>query len=134
MHDLLVCNEDNFHTIERNEGVAVVRFSAPWCPPCRDSEAFFFAFVEQLDSSVVAGVVNVDHSPVLTSRYEIWGLPSVLMFKDGQLIKRLVGGKSIEDYQQALTELEAATLRAYEAGSDVRETTVATCDIGSACQ
>lgn len=114
MLDLLVYNEDNFHTVERNEGLAVVRFFAPWCPPCRDSEASFFAFSEQLDSSVVAGIVNVGHSPVLASRYVINGLPSVLMFKDGQLLKRLVGQKSIKDYQHALTELEAATLRGYE--------------------
>ncbi|MDH1316225.1 thioredoxin domain-containing protein [Shewanella xiamenensis] len=134
MHELFVWNEDNFYHIERNEGLAVVRFFASWCPPCRDSEALFVAFAEQLDSSVTVGLVNVDHSPVLAARYEIWGLPSVLMFKDGQLIKRLAGGKSIKDYQHALIELEVATLRAYEAGSDIQESTGSTCDIGSAYQ
>ena len=99
MHELFICNENNFHQIERTKGLAVVRFFASWCPPCRDSEALFNEFAEQLEHSVIVGSVNIDQSPVLTTRYEIWRLPSVLVFKDGQLIKRIVGGESSEHYQ-----------------------------------
>ena len=116
MHELFICNENNFHQIERTKGFAVVRFFASWCPPCRDSEALFNEFAEQLEHSVIVGSVNIYQSPVLTTRYEIWGLPSVLMFKDGQLIKRIVGGKSSEHYHHALTEVKDATLRGSEPG------------------
>lgn len=100
-----ILNEDNFKIIERNEGVAVVRFFAPWCPPCQESKVLFDSFVKQLDQGITVGSVNIDQSPVITTRYEIWGLPTVLMFKDGRPIKRLVGRKTTEEYMQALTEL-----------------------------
>lgn len=106
MRELALYNEDNFREIERHEGVAVVRFSAPWCPPCQMSEDIFNHFAEQTDSDVKVGKVNVDLAPVLTTKYEIWGLPSVLMFKDGQLVQRIPGVKSAGFYQQALSELK----------------------------
>ncbi len=106
MRELTLYNEDNFREIERHEGVAVVRFSAPWCPPCQMSEDIFNHFAEQTDSDVKVGKVNVDLAPVLTTKYEIWGLPSVLMFKDGQLVQRIPGVKSAGFYQQALSELK----------------------------
>ena len=106
MRELTLYNEDNFREIERHEGVAVVRFSAPWCPPCQMSEDIFNHFAEQIQSDVKVGKVNVDLAPVLTTKYEIWGLPSVLMFKDGQLVQRIPGVKSAGFYQQALSELK----------------------------
>ena len=48
MRELTLYNEDNFREIERHEGVAVVRFSAPWCPPCQMSEDIFNHFAEQI--------------------------------------------------------------------------------------
>lgn len=73
MRELTLYNEDNFREIERHEGVAVVRFSAPWCPPCQMSEDIFNHFAEQIESDVKVGKVNVDLAPVLTTKYEIWG-------------------------------------------------------------
>lgn len=70
------------------------------------SEDIFNHFAEQTDSDVKVGKVNVDLAPVLTTKYEIWGLPSVLMFKDGQLVQRIPGVKSAGFYQQALSELK----------------------------
>lgn len=110
MRKLHVLNEDSFHEIEWKEGLAVVRFYAPWCPPCHNSESLFNRFVEDIEANVTVGTVNVDQAPVLTTRYNIWGLPSVLMFKDGQLIHRIVGVKPISHYQQALEELTKSEL------------------------
>ncbi|MBI6530065.1 MULTISPECIES: thioredoxin family protein [Morganellaceae] len=106
MHEIIHYNEDNFRDIERYEGVSVVRFSAPWCPPCQASEAFFNAFINQLDNDVQAGKVNVDLAPVLTTKYEIWGLPSVLIFKEGQLIRRIPGVKSAAFYAGAIDDVK----------------------------
>ncbi|VAX44346.1 Thioredoxin-1 [Acinetobacter calcoaceticus] len=105
MRKLHALNEDSFHEIEWKEGLAMVRFYAPWCPPCHNSESLFNTFVKSIEANLTIGTVNVDQAPVLTTRYNIWGLPSVLMFKDGQLIHHIVGVKPISDYQKALEEL-----------------------------
>ena len=49
MRKLLPFNEDNFHNIGWKEGLAVVRFHAPWCPPCHSSENLFNEFAEHIE-------------------------------------------------------------------------------------
>ncbi|MCP5688688.1 thioredoxin family protein, partial [Klebsiella pneumoniae] len=66
--------------------------------PCRESEAEYLQFAKKLGPHVKAGVVNVDKSPVLSTRYEVFGLPSVLVFRNGQLMKRITGQKTAEQY------------------------------------
>ncbi|RJT18610.1 thioredoxin family protein [Buttiauxella izardii] len=106
MRKLTSYNEDNFRQIEQYEGISVVRFSAPWCPPCQASEEMFSLFVERLDDDIQTGKVNVDQAPVLTTKYEIWGLPSVLIFHEGQLVKRIPGVKSPAVYAQAIADIK----------------------------
>lgn len=106
MREITSYNEDSFRDIERYEGLSVVRFSAPWCPPCQTSEVFFDALVRQFGDDVQVGKVNIDHAPVLTTKYEIWGLPSVLIFREGQLVRRIPGVKSAAFYTRAIEEVK----------------------------
>ncbi|MFP1455990.1 thioredoxin family protein [Escherichia coli] len=46
----------------------MVRFSAPWCPPCQASEEMFNQFADRLDRDIQVGKVNVDQAPVLTTK------------------------------------------------------------------
>lgn len=98
-------SENNFHEVEWEEGISVVRFHAPWCPPCRTSADVFEAFAEELDASVHVGRVNTDTAPALAVRYEIWGLPTVIMFRDGQEVKRINGVKSLSVYRNAFEKI-----------------------------
>ncbi|MEQ5100513.1 thioredoxin family protein, partial [Enterobacter hormaechei] len=52
------------------------------------------------------GITNVDQAPVLTTKYEIWGLPSVLIFHEGQLVKRIPGVKPASVYAQAIADIK----------------------------
>ncbi|CAM7166406.1 Thioredoxin [Enterobacter kobei] len=103
---LTAYNEDNFRQIEQYNGISVVRFSAPWCPPCQASEEMFSQFADRLDRDIQVGKVNVDQAPVLTTKYEIWGLPSVLIFHEGQLVKRIPGVKPASVYAQAIADIK----------------------------
>ena len=106
MRTLTAYNEDNFRQIEQYNGISVVRFSAPWCPPCQASEEMFSQFADRLDRDIQVGKVNVDQAPVLTTKYEIWGLPSVLIFHEGQLVKRIPGVKPASVYAQAIADIK----------------------------
>jgi thioredoxin 1 len=46
--------------------------------------------------------VNVDQSPILTLRYQVFGLPTTLIFKDGQIVERLSGNVSVVQLQQKI--------------------------------
>ncbi|HHT2456087.1 TPA: thioredoxin family protein [Klebsiella michiganensis] len=64
------------------------------------------SFADRLDGDIQVGKVNVDQAPVLTTKYEIWGLPSVLIFHEGQLVKRIPGVKPASVYAQAIADIK----------------------------
>ena len=92
MRTLTAYNEDNFRQIEQYKGISVVRFSAPWCPPCQASEEMFSQFADRLDGDIQVGRSG--------------GLPSVLIFHEGQLVKRIPGVKPASIYAQAIADIK----------------------------
>ena len=51
------------------------------------------------------GTVNVDQAPILTLRYNVYGLPSTLIFQDGVVIQRIAGVKTLAEYMQIFKQL-----------------------------
>ncbi|EMU1127492.1 TPA: thioredoxin [Citrobacter koseri] len=100
---IFLYDEDNFAEIERYDGVAMVRFYADWCKPCHDSEPFFDTAALQLGDNIKVGKVNTLLAPVLTAKYGIWGVPNVLVFKKGQVVKHLTGPQSASMLINALS-------------------------------
>ncbi len=94
--------ESNFAGIEHGDGISVIRFHVPWCEPCRRSEHQFDEAVTQFPAAVRAGKVNVMQAPVLAAKYAVWGLPIILIFKDGQVFARISGPQPASVFTQAV--------------------------------
>jgi thioredoxin 1 len=69
----------------------VVGFWAEWCIPCRMAAPAFESAARHYGRQVRFALVNVDEEPALASRYEVKGLPSVLVMKRGEVCQRRVG-------------------------------------------
>ena len=69
----------------------VVDFWAPWCGPCLAMAPTFEAVAADVKGKAVFAKVNVDENPTLARRYGIQSIPSVLVFRDGTVSKRVVG-------------------------------------------
>lgn len=67
--------------------MALIRFYAPWCTSCVQNAPFYDQLAQLFDASVKFGKVNVDQSPILTLRYQVFGLLTTLIFKDERIVE-----------------------------------------------
>ena len=91
----------NFAEITR-EGVVVVDFWAPWCGPCRMVAPIIDELAEEYAGKAVIGKVNVDDNPDIAARYGVSTIPTILVFRSGELAERSVGARPKKAFAQLL--------------------------------
>ena len=69
----------------------LVDFWAEWCGPCRRLAPTVEELAADFQGRVVVGKLNVDDNPGTASRYSIRGIPTLLLFKGGQIVEQVVG-------------------------------------------
>ncbi|PLY05513.1 MAG: thioredoxin [Arcobacter sp.] len=90
MSKYLELNQSNIkETIE--EGVALVDFWAPWCGPCRMIAPVIEQLAEQYEGKAKICKVNTEEEQDLTVQYGIRSIPTILFFKDGEIVDQLIG-------------------------------------------
>ena len=72
-------------------GTTLVDFWATWCGPCRMQAPILESFDAEMGDSVKIGKVDVDEQPEIAARYNIFSIPTLIAFRDGQEIARTVG-------------------------------------------
>jgi thioredoxin 1 len=69
----------------------LVDFWAPWCGPCRQIAPLIDELAVQYEGKVKIGKVNVDENPETAQKYDIMNIPTLLLFRNGQVAERFVG-------------------------------------------
>ena len=83
-------------------GVVLVDFWAEWCGPCRRLTPIVEALADEFDGRATVGKMNVDENPTVPSRFMIRGIPTLLLFKNGELAETLVGLAPKEDISRLI--------------------------------
>ena len=89
----IALNESNFdEVVLKSDNPVLVDFWAPWCGPCKMFAPTLAKFAEANEGKVVVGKVNVDDEQDLAMKFNISSIPSLLVFKNGEVVARKVGG------------------------------------------
>ena len=78
---------------------------APWCAPCRKLSPIIEELASDYANGVKVAKLNVDENPVTASQYGIHSIPTMLLFKDGKLVHRLVGDLPKEEIEKSLLSI-----------------------------
>ena len=103
---MLEINNNNFQKEVIDFGKPVlIDFWAPWCMPCKIIAPAVESLAEEMKDKIKFGKANVDDSPELATELSVLNIPTLLIFKDGQEISRIVGINSKEALETKITGL-----------------------------
>ena len=88
---MLNITKENFNEeVLNSKGLVLVDFWATWCGPCRALGPILEDFANEY-TNIKVGKINVDEQPELASQFRVMSIPTLLLFKDGEVIKKSVG-------------------------------------------
>lgn len=100
---IVVLTKDNFEKLVMNADKPVlVDFWASWCGPCRAVAPVIEELAEEYDGKAVIAKVNVDDEGELSSKFRIMSIPTVMLFKGGQVVDKMVGSRPKSDFTKIL--------------------------------
>jgi thioredoxin 1 len=88
---VLELNDSNFNSTVASAGVLLVDFWAPWCGPCRMIAPVIEELGKELAGTVTVAKVNVDEAGQTASAHNVTSIPTIMIFKNGQLADRSTG-------------------------------------------
>ncbi len=95
--------DDNFQNEVIQSNVPVlVDFWAPWCGPCRMIAPVVEELAKENQGSFKIGKVNIDDNPSVATSFDVTSIPTLMIFKGGQVVDRFVGVQPKSRLQQAI--------------------------------
>ncbi len=98
---MLVLNDNNFNEVIKS-GVTLVDFWATWCGPCKMLAPTIEELSKDYDGKCTIAKVDVDECPELARSFGIMSIPTVIIFKDGEIVDKLIGYRLKREFIEVL--------------------------------
>ena len=92
--------------VAQHQGRVIIDFYATWCPPCRALAPVIDALAKDAAGRWVVGKLDTDKNPRTAGQFRISSIPTMLIFKNGQLVDQLVGLQPRQQIEAALRRRE----------------------------
>ncbi len=98
-----IFNEENFENeVLNSEKTTIVDFYADWCGPCKMMSPVIDKIAEENVENIKVGKVNVDDNQELAMKYNVMSIPTILIFKNGNIAKTFVGVTAKQEIEEAI--------------------------------
>ncbi len=96
---MLEITDSNFQAVLAEGKPVVIDLWAPWCGPCRMMGPVIDELAEEYEGRILVGKMNVDDNDEVPAQFNVMNIPTILFFKNGQLVNRHVGAARKADMQ-----------------------------------
>ncbi len=97
----MAVSDDTFETdVLKADGAILVDFWAEWCGPCKVIAPALEEIAKEMDGRLRIAKVNIDENPLTPQKYGVRGIPTLMLFKDGQVAATKVGALAKSQLQE----------------------------------
>jgi thioredoxin 1 len=100
----VIITDGSFDELVKENHVLVVDCWAPWCGPCRMLTPTIEALARDYKGRAAFGKLNTDDNPAIARRFQIMAVPTLLLFKDGKYVDRLIGVMPKKEIEETINK------------------------------